>query len=187
MTRLVPNRGASMHPIRWPLALLLLGALASDVSAQDVEMLGRRYGTRPPDGYFRELARNPGAYRFARGRASRTRRIDARPAGPAGVGAAGAPSRALGPRDPITGTFTVPLVLGQFADSPPGPPPQTRTDVQNAFFVTNPSGTVTDYYDQVSRGLVTVNGSTLDWVTSALTQAQVTLGQSALVCCGIGD
>jgi len=156
-------------------------------------MLGRRYGTRPPDGYFRELTRNPDAYRFTRGRAARGSDFAAQlngaglpngVGGPAGVSSAGGPSAAIGPRgQPVVGTFRVPVVLGLFSDSPAST--YTRVQVQAAYFDA-PAGTVTDYYSEVSRGNLTLRGDTRDWVRAAMTQAAVTQGESSLVCCGIG-
>ena len=152
-------------------------------------MLGRRYGTRPPDGYFRELARNPDAFRFTRGRAARGRAIEALRApvggGPAGAGVAGGPALAIGPRGPVAGTYLVPVVLGLFSDSPKTPP-YDRDAIQSAFFDA-PTGTVSEYYDEVSGGDLALVGESLPWVQAALTQTTVTQNESALVCCGIGD
>jgi len=180
-----------MHASRWfPVALALV-ASAHALSAQDVEMLGRRYGTTPPAGYFRELARDPEAFRFRRGRASPTRMREAQRAlgasGPAGVGGVGAPAQALGPRgQPVVGTFRIPVVMGLFSDSPAAPPPYDRSAVQTALFGAQ-AGTVTEYYSEVSRGNLNLVGDTRDWVRAAMTQAAVTQGESSLVCCGIGS
>lgn len=153
-------------------------------------MLGRRYGTRPPQGYYQELARDPEAFRFTRGRASAARMLEAvrsMDAGPARASAAGGPSRALGPRDAVVGTYRIPLLLGLFSDSPQGPPPYTRQQVQTAFFDA-PTGTVREYYGEVSGGLLDLVGVTRDWVRSTThSQSATTQGQSALACCGIGD
>jgi M6 family metalloprotease-like protein len=100
------------------------------------------------------------------------------PGGPAGVG--------LGPRDePVVGDFYVPVVLGLFSDSPL-PPPVTATTIQTGYFGAQP-GTVAEFYAEVSNDSIAVFGAVLDWVTSPMTQAQVTQGISALGCCGIGD
>ena len=160
-------------------------------SAQDVEMLGRRYGTRPPDAYYREMARNPDAFRFGRGRAARMREARAfrsfgagGPLGAPGAGGAGL-AAGLGPRDePVVGDIYVPVVLGLFQDSPT-PPPVLQTDVQNGYFGPQP-GTVSDYYAEVSNDSIALIGDVLNWVRSPLTQAQATEGISGLGCCGIG-
>jgi len=168
---------------RWLLVVLALVCGARSLSAQDVEMLGRRYGTTPPPGYFQEMARNPNAYRFTRGRAAPERMVARARAlvGSAGVAALGAPA-AVGPRA-VTGTFRIPVVLGLFSDTPA--PAHSRAAVQQTYFDA-PSGTVTAYYDEVSRGAVTLLGDTQDWQRASATQATTTQNQSALVCCGIG-
>ena len=151
-------------------------------------MLGRRYGTRPPDGYFRELARNPDAFRFTRGRAAGGGAIEALRAplsgGPAGAGAAGGPALAIGPRGPVVGNYFVPVVLGLFSDSPTLQPYSVAA-VQTAYFDA-PTGTVSEYYDEVSGGDLALIGVTHNWVTASLTQAAATQNASSLVCCGIG-
>jgi M6 family metalloprotease-like protein len=177
---------------RWLLVALALGAGATPAFAQDVEMLGRRYGTQPPAGYFQERARNPDAFRFTRGRAEPARMLEAARTMQSGTAVrafgAGAPARALGPRDPVVGTYRIPMLLGLYSDSPPGNPLYNRQQVQTAFFDA-PSGTVTEYYDEVSGGALDLVGETRDWTRAAATHTQsaVTQGQSALVCCGIGD
>jgi M6 family metalloprotease-like protein len=175
---------------RWLIVVLVLGAGARSTLAQDVEMLGRRYGTRPPAGYYGELARDPGAFRFARGRAEPARMLETARAMQAGTtvrafGATG-PARALGPRDPVVGTYRIPMLLGLYSDSPQGNPPYTRQQVQTAFFDA-PTGTVTEYYDEVSGGDLDLVGVTRNWARSTSSQSAVTQGASALVCCGIGD
>lgn len=160
-------------------------------------MLGRRYGTRPPPAYYREIARNPDAFRFEHGRAERSRaaavlRSSLR-AAPSPVGGAGrAPARVdLGPRtEPVAGDFYIPVVLGLFSDSPP--PPVTTTTVQDGYFGPQP-GTVAEYYAEVSSDSIALHGVVMAWVTSPMTQAQSTYvaasggSDSGLGCCGIGD
>jgi M6 family metalloprotease-like protein len=173
----------------WLIVALALGAGARSTSAQDVEMLGRRYGTRPPLGYFRELAREPEAFRFTRGRAQPARMLESARSLQSGTTVralgAGAPARSLGPRNPVVGTYLIPLLLGLYSDSPPTGP-YTRQQIQSAFFDAG-SGTVTEYYDEVSGGDLDLVGVTRDWARSTLSQSTVTQNESGLVCCGIGD
>lgn len=187
---------------------LLIAVSPRSASAQDVEMLGRRYGKRPPDAYYDELARNPDAFRFSRGRSLRMReaaerRRLARGGGPADRGGApdtanGGPVRVgpsgvggpaavgLGPRDqPVVGDVHVPVVLGLFSDSP-ATPPVARTTVQDGYFGPQ-AGTVADFYAEVSNDSIALLGEVRDWVRSSLSQAQATEGISGLGCCGIGD
>jgi len=191
--------------------LLLATALSvalfpAGTSAQDVEMLGRRYGKAPPAAYYQELARNPTAFRFARGRSLRMRaaaaaRAGAAPGlggrgggaaapagvgGPAGAGAGGPATAGLGPRDePVVGDFYVPVVMGLFSDSP-ATPPVLRSEVQSGYFGPQ-QGTVTDYYAEVSNDSIALIGQVRDWVRSSMTQAEAAGGISGLGCCGIGD
>src|SRR5690606_27495441 len=107
----VHSPGPSMHLVASSvlLGLFALGALAapSAARAQDVEMLGERYGTRPPPAYYREIARDRDAYRFARGRAGRIRAAPAEGSESAGAPGAG-PLGALGPRgQPVSGDFVI--------------------------------------------------------------------------------
>ncbi len=160
--------------------------LPRGASAQDVEMLGRHYGTRPPAGYYRELAQNPDAFRFTRGRAARMRESAALRS--AGVGAAGPGGlrTPLGPPSaPVIGNFHIPVLLGRYSDS--GTAPYDSAEVNAGFFTSNPNGTVTDYYDEVSGGRAHLTGDVFDWVQSTYTRADVVGTDSGLSCCGVGD
>src|SRR5690606_30324158 len=110
---------------------------------QDVELLGRFHGTRPPEAYFRERAR-PGAFEFSRGLARRLDRVlelrresgfDLLGARPVSAFGRGAPVLSvLGPRvGVVQGRFRFPVVLGLFADSPASPPFEPE-EVQREFF-----------------------------------------------------
>lgn len=178
-----------MSSRRWLALALALAAPPAATAAQDVEMLGERYGTRPPDGYYRELAANPDAYEFARGRAARARADAQALASLAGAeGSRGrGPARALGPRDgPVLGRVRIPVVLGLFFDSPASPPPYSAGQVQALYF-DHPSASVSAYYAEVSGGRLDLDGDVRNWVRSSLLQAHVTQDESGLVCCGIGD
>lgn len=173
MTRFVP-----------PLLLvgLLLAVPSSRAAAQDVELLGARHGTSPPAAYYRELARNPGAFRFTRGRAGRLR-----PAGTGGAsGAAGAggsaalgPATSLGPRDgPVVGDFAVPVVLGLFSDTQ-GSGPVAASEIEDRYFGADP-GSIRAYYDEVSGGRLRLAGVVRPWERVELTRSQVTQRNGAL-------
>jgi M6 family metalloprotease-like protein len=194
-----------MSSSRWLAIALAIASFSPGVSAQDVEMLGQRYGTRPPAGYYRELARDPQAFRFTRGRAARMREamerqaVDARrspggsgaPAagasGPAGAGSAGGPALSLGPRTgAVVGNVYIPVVLGRFAESPA--PAYDPATIQGAYFGTQPgSATVATYYAEVSSDSISLDGNVRPWVQSTRSEAQTTQGESGLICCGIGD
>lgn len=136
-------------------------------------MLGERYGTRPPQSYYDELARDPLAFQFVRGRTARLRaRMAAAAANPA-------LSRILGPRDgPVTGDVRIPVVLGLFQDSPDALK-FTLSEIERAYFSVAP-GTITSYYQEVSGGRVTLLGELHGWVRSSKTRIEATLGQSGI-------
>ena len=158
----------------------LVAALASQapLGAQDVELLGERYGTRVPDGYLRIRAADPGAYQFSRGRTLRLRqqlqRAEAPSAGP-GV------MKILGPRQGVVeGSYRIPVLTGLFSDSAPDTVPFPRDSVQMRYFSDRP-GSITAYYTEVSGGRVELLGEVHDWIRSSVTQAAATGGQSGLV------
>ena len=181
---------------RLVLFAVMVGSLASGsggrLHAQDVEMLGRRYGTTPPAGYFRELGRNPAAFRFQRGRAVRgpvdaAARIsgDAGASGPAGAGGSGPAATPLGPRGgTVAGTFRIPVVLGLFSDSPASPP--YGFDVVASSFFGATGLTIPAYYSEVSGGRLDLVGDVSDWVRSVKSQADATGGESGLVSGTVG-
>ena len=159
-----------------------VGPVAGRLGAQDVELLAERYGTTPPPAYFEELARNPGAYRPARGWRARL-----------GLSAAlGAPSGAalraaavLGRRaGGVIGTFKIPFLLGLYSDTPGIPTGDvgaatgvslTRTVVQQEFFDGPNSrfATITEFYTELSGGLVTLVAETRDWFQASLSSDEV--------------
>ncbi len=154
-------------------ALLGFALLAAEADAQDVEMLGRVYGTRPPAAYFEQLDRDPGAFRFQRGFAPD---LSTGPVGQQGVAPAGRPLRSS-----VGGQVRFPVVLGLFADSP-ATPPFALGDVQREFF-DGPNSrfqTIPEFYAEMSLGRVDLEGSTFEWRRSQLTQAQVAGGVSGL-------
>ncbi|MEX2465406.1 MAG: M6 family metalloprotease domain-containing protein [Gemmatimonadota bacterium] len=169
------------------LAALLLGIMPSGSPAQDVEMLGARYGTRPPAAYYREMARDRDAYRFSRGRPGRIRAAASAGGGPAlAEGGAAGPAGTLGPRDgPVTGNFAIPVLLGLFDDTQ-NEGPYSVTTIQDEYFADAP-GTVRRYYDEVSGRRVVLDGRVTDWRRVGLTQSQVTRNDGALSSSTLSD
>lgn len=174
---------------------LLLAVPSSRAAAQDVELLGARHGTRPPAAYYRELARNPDAFRFTRGRAGRIRPAGSRGGGPAGAaggpasagGSSSGPAATLGPRDgPVVGDFEIPVLLGLFDDTP-GAGPIDGSRVRDGYFGAGP-GTISAYYDEVSGGRLRLGGMVTPWVRALdLTRSDVTRGDGALSSARIGE
>lgn len=160
--------------------LLLLAVGASGLAAQDdVEQLGRIYGTRPPAAYYELRARDPGAFEFGRALKARNPGLEAAdPAFPRFEASASF----LGPRqEAVEGTFRFPVVLGYFADDPV-PPAFTPAAVQGEFFDgPNSRGqTIPEFYDDLSGGRVQLEGRTYGWVQSQLSRALTTGGISGL-------
>lgn len=156
----------------WALPLVALVAAPAVGWAQDVEVLGERFGTRPPDAYYETLARDPLAFQFVHGRAARLRARMSAPADPGVL-------RVLGPRDgPVQGDVRIPVVLGLFADSPDSLRFSVDS-VQAAFFGSGP-GTIPHYYSEVSGGRVNLQGDVFGFVRSQMTQVEATRGQSGL-------
>jgi M6 family metalloprotease-like protein len=163
---------------------LLTGLVFASASAQDVELLGERYGTRVPDGYYETMAREVDAFRFAHGRAMRMRQAvaEATLGGDPGVQPLRSlvPSMVLGSREgPVAGESRIPVVLGLFSDSPQDGGPYDREEIESAYFSENP-GTITAYYVEASRGGLELFGDVHDWVRATSTQAQATGGDSGL-------
>ena len=171
-------------PLVAPFAVLVHGHSA----AQDVEMLAREYGTIVPAGYYAEFQRDPNAYRFARGW-----RPEARTGGGLLRNRDFPGAAILGRREGgVSGTFTFPLVLGLFVDTPGipsgkvgcrapctvGPPAEslTRDIIQREFFDGPNSilSTIPEFYTEISGGRVTLVGDSHDWFQTSLTGAQVT-------------
>lgn len=168
-------------------------AFAGPLSAQDVELWGRIHGTTPPPGYYELMARDPGAFQFSRALLRRGLALPEPPpiqAQGGGLPAALSPVLALElagvpERAPVAGTFRFPTVLGLFADSPEPAPAYSRERVHAEYWTgpqANPAavGTIPQYYAEISRGLVTLFGTTFDWRRTPLFRSQVTAGQSGL-------
>jgi M6 family metalloprotease-like protein len=85
----------------------------------------------------------------------------------------------------VAGTFNFPLILGQFSDSPPVGSGFERGAVQAEFFdgpQANQAavGTIPQFYEEISGGRVTLDGTTFDWESVPLTRFEVTAGTSGL-------
>lgn len=107
----------------------------------------------PPPAFLKRLQENPGFQAVSRGWKART---------------AGAIQRS----ESLTGTLPVAIVLALFADSPE--PHILPEDLQAALF-DGPSayGTVSEFYQEASGGLLQVSGQVFPWVRTSLTMAEV--------------
>ncbi|MCX6632559.1 MAG: M6 family metalloprotease domain-containing protein [Candidatus Solibacter sp.] len=62
----------------------------------------------------------------------------------------------------IAGTRTIPLLMVKFRNT--GANPYPETNLQNELFGAFPTGTMTDYYKEISGGRLTVSGTVRPWV-----------------------
>jgi len=168
----------------------LIGSVAPGSAQEDVELLGRLYGTTPPAAYYEQRAADPGAFEFSGAWFRRNSRLEADPEGGRGglriregteipiARSFSGPDGLIGRAEPVEGTFVLPLVLGRFADTQGAVEAPSR--IQREYF-DGPSfraGTVAEYYEEISGGRVTLVGETFDWVESSLTQTQATGGRT---------
>ena len=162
-----------------PIAALTLVVPAVG-SAQDVEALGERYGTPVPEAYRRVRGADPAAFNFQRGWAGR----GADRAFFEGAAASG-PALGLGPRPaPVVGTFEIPVLLGMYSNSG-GTPPFPTAEIQEEYFGAG-TGTITDYYSEVSGGRATLLGDVYAWVQAPRPDTSYTVGESGLVSGSLG-
>lgn len=175
-------------------SILLAGAavlvFAPGLIAQDVELLGRIHGTRPPQAYYDLIRRDPGAFQYRRALMRRGLNLDdlpdVRPQGQAmapGVYRSQLATLSMGQRvEAVEGTFNFPLILGLFSDSPDPLAPYSQTNVQREFF-DGPNSrykTIPEFYAEISGNRVSLTGVTFDWVRGTLTRSAVTAGVSGL-------
>lgn len=157
------------------LGSLLLAATPCVSAGQDVEMLGRMHGARPPRGYYDVLARDPNAYRFQEAWTPLSRRIMERrfalmkvndfaalnahfEAGRSSVAAAQATGSA------IAGALRIPVLVGVFSDSTHVFLPDTaslRTRLWGT--AATPPYSVTTFYAEMSNGLMEITGDVIGW------------------------
>lgn len=167
-----------MRRTLFPGTLLLMAAPFGGASGQDVEMLGRHYGTPVPGGYYEARQSDPGAFEFERAWVARNPNAALLRAG-VGPRIQGGPMP-LGPRSgPVVGTFEIPVLLGLFSNSG-SQPPFPRDSISDAYFDAA-EGTITEYYDEVSRGMVTLLGQTFEWAQTLRPDTAYTVGESGLV------
>ena len=137
-----------------------LGA-APGAAAQDVEALAELRGLTLPAAYYERIARDPLAFEL-----------------PNGLFARSSLARAQG--EPLSGTARIPVVLALFSDSPQ--PHITPEQVSASLFAgPAPSGTLTDFYLELSRGAFRVEGEVLPWV-----RTPVSLGEAVGNSSGLG-
>ena len=63
----------------------------------------------------------------------------------------------------VTGTMNVPVLLGYFNNQSAPTSPITQAQIQTQLFGANPTGSVSDYYTEVSYGQFTIAGTVYGW------------------------
>jgi M6 family metalloprotease-like protein len=125
-----------------------------------VEAVSALRGIPLPAGYFERLRQNPRAFELPNGFFR---------------SAPDEPARAAS----ITGTVRIPVVLALFADSPE--PHITPAQVRASIFEgPAPNGTLTESYEEMSRGRFHVTGDVFPWVRTSITLAEAVANSNGL-------
>jgi M6 family metalloprotease-like protein len=77
----------------------------------------------------------------------------------------------------VTGTFQIPVILAEYANVAA---PYTPATLDTVLFGANPTGSLTDYYTEVSYGNITVTGTVFDWATLPSNDTVYEGGQNGL-------
>lgn len=140
------------------LAFLLPDALlAQPISSQD--------GRPLPEAALRVMRRDPEAYTFRRAYIEKVRRLkeNRRLIQEGRLIPKGRPEE-IRRLTEVAGTYNVPIFLGKYSDT--GADPISQADLQQELFDGPwPTGTMTEYYDEISYGNSQLVGTVYDWVT----------------------
>lgn len=120
-----------------------------------------RKGVKWPRGYFELIQQRPGAFTYKRSLMPFVRRIQAnRAAVREGLMTMEA-ARAAGGTI-VSGTRSIPVLLAKFDNT--GPNPYPKANLQKELFDGPwPTGTMTEYYQEISYGAFTVTGTVRPW------------------------
>jgi len=143
-------------------AAALLGILADETSAQPCPPREGPY----PEFIHDIMQRNPEAFRFKRSLIQRTQIVrENRKLHERGLlDVEGKTPDEIHDLITVSGTVQVPVLLGKYVDT--GANPYPRTDLQTELFDGPwPTGTMTEFYDEISYGNLDVQGTVYDWVT----------------------
>jgi len=126
---------------------------SSALAAQDIEMAAAQGGRPLPAAYFERIQTKPDFFTLPSAWIHRAERA-------ARQGTA------------VDGTLRIMVIQALHADTPD--PTFTAQDLDRVYF-TGPyaNGTLSDFYDEVSGGRLSVTGDVADWVRTSLTRAEV--------------
>jgi M6 family metalloprotease-like protein len=146
-----------------------LGALAAlPAAAQDIELQARAAGRTLPAGYYARIRQDPGVFELRRGWRSRAS---------ASIAAGGGPSSVV---LPVEGAMRVAVIMTLFSDSPEAP--FATSVIEDQLFGANPLGNLTQFYQELSGGKVTLTGTVKPWMRVGVSRSQA-VGTSM----GLGD
>ena len=150
-------------------AALALAALpAGRAQAQDIEAAAQLRGRQLPAAYYERVRRDPGFFELRRGWRNRV---------PAGMSRVEEGSAALLPAE---GEMRMVVIMTLFSDSPQ--PPVATSVIEEQLFGANPLGNLTQFYQEISGGEVSLTGTVKPWVRVDVTRQQA-VGTSM----GLGD
>jgi M6 family metalloprotease-like protein len=144
------------------LSFLLVCCAVAQLSRATEPPLG---GGAMPRAFRERLRQDPSAFNTKRGLMAMTSRAMASQGKPAAtLSAMGLPpvssSQPLGPAK-IAGSRSIPVLLASFSDTAANPIEPAR--LQQQLFGSWPTGTMTDFYKEISYGAFTVTGSVQPW------------------------
>jgi M6 family metalloprotease-like protein len=157
---LIPHRGRLAAATVPALLLLLLSGFFAPSEAQ---ITPPAPGVELPPSYFDVLRNDPHAFQFhhawiqqtARLRQSRERRL-----------AEGVTGLSAEMQTMVSGNRYVPVLLGKYSNT--GAAPITAASLQQELFTGPwPTGTMTQFYSEISYGNINVTGTVYNWVTVA--------------------
>jgi M6 family metalloprotease-like protein len=139
---------------------LLVFIICMAIAGGALALVAPKDGNKLPTGLRELMEKNPEGFTVTRGWAQKVERIKEQREAFLAVNGPQALS-AMPQEYAVSGTMAIPVLLCEFANRPG---PFDSTAVQNKLFDAA-SGTVTDYYDEVSYGLLNMTGTVYDWVT----------------------
>ena len=147
-----PVTSAGRHLATLATALGMVGGATSPLEGQDLEMTAQVMGRPLPDAYYQIIREHPDFFEIGRGWTAKAR-------------------TATEANTAVTGTLPLVIVLALFSNSPE---PTVPTDEVQRVLFDGPAtyGTLTEYYDEISGGRLTIAGSVVPWVRTATSREE---------------
>jgi M6 family metalloprotease-like protein len=147
---------------------LLLAACAPALAAQDVVEAARAAGVAPPADMLQTLREDPTAFEFQRAWRQKTERVrQQRAALESRQGPRLSVAQLSAAQAAVTGTFRVPVLMGLYAGTAA---PFPQSDYQTRLFGPQQYSART-FYQEMSRGAFTLDGTVSPWLTLPQTAA----------------